>query len=388
MGMNEAALPVRAVLGNCEVRSVLGQGGGGISYLAYDLQLEREVVVKEHFPHSLCMRIPGEAEVQPLDAASYERSLGNFCREARILAGLNHPGVVKVHDIFQASGTAYMVMEYVEGESLSEWMSAHAQEPALVESLLVSLLDALAYIHGSEVLHRDVKPANIIVREDNSPVLIDFGAALLGDPQSTLTLVGSPGYAPPEQFQPHGSVGPWSDLYALAHSFIALISAEHLKNYRHAFVQALLKAGSPTISERYADAAAWKKRLLPRGHRLGWVWLLVWAGGVAIGLIGMTLLPKQAPGSAMNAADETPPPSVATAATATKPSSQENTNDAVLTRQAQKRYAEYIGQLEKLYEKALAGEMTREEMEQRAQRLRNDYIRYLESLTARARDSK
>ena len=93
-------------MGNYEIRAVLGHGGGGISYLAYDTQLEREVVLKEHFPRTLCMRRKGDAEVLPVDESDYARSLAAFCREARILAGLNHPGVVKVHDIFQAAGTA------------------------------------------------------------------------------------------------------------------------------------------------------------------------------------------------------------------------------------------------------------------------------------------
>ena len=97
-----AALPQGTLLGHCEVREVLGRGGGGISYRAYDAHLEREVVIKEHFPPTLCFRVPGEAMVQSVSEDSYARSIAAFCREARILAGVNHPGVVKVHDIFQA----------------------------------------------------------------------------------------------------------------------------------------------------------------------------------------------------------------------------------------------------------------------------------------------
>ncbi len=131
-----ATLPERTVLGGYEIRSVLGQGGCGISYLAYDRQLEREIVIKEHFPQGLCWRASGQADVQPIEAQDYERSLNNFCREARILAGLNHPAVVKVYDIFLASGTAYMVMEYVEGENLGDWLSSHVDSTALVEQVL------------------------------------------------------------------------------------------------------------------------------------------------------------------------------------------------------------------------------------------------------------
>ena len=124
--MTTPTLPERAVLGSCEIRAVLGQGGGGISYLAYDRALEREVVIKEHFPMGLCLRPEGCAEVEPLDEGLYNRALATFCREARILAGLNHPNVVKVHDIFEGSGTAYLVMEYVEGSTLKEWLPSHA----------------------------------------------------------------------------------------------------------------------------------------------------------------------------------------------------------------------------------------------------------------------
>ena len=265
--MTSVALPERAVLGNYEIRAVLGHGGGGISYLAYDTQLEREVVLKEHFPRTLCMRRKGDAEVLPVDESDYARSLAAFCREARILAGLNHPGVVKVHDIFQAAGTAYMVMEYVEGESLQVWLEAHAAEPPLVEQVLQQLLLSLDYIHSCGVLHRDVKPGNIVVKEGHVPVLIDFGAAMLGEAEATHTLVGSPGYAPPEQFQPHGNIGPWSDLYALAHSFLACIPREAMKQYRAVWVQSLLRAGEQMADKRFASAAEWSLVLQKKGGK-------------------------------------------------------------------------------------------------------------------------
>lgn len=272
--MNAAPLPERTVLGVYEIRSVLGRGGGGVSYKAYDSQLERAVVLKEHLPHGLCTRLPGMADVQATEDEAYERSLDHFCREARILAGLSHPGVVQVHDIFMASNTAYMVMEYVEGASLADWLPERAQEFAHVERVLQSLLEILGYIHRCGVLHRDIKPGNIIVREDDTPVLIDFGAAMLGAPETTLTLVGSPGYAPPEQFRPHGEVGPWSDLYALAHTFLALIPVESLKRYRCSFSQSLMKAARPLITERYADAAAWLADMRSKGARLRWPFIV------------------------------------------------------------------------------------------------------------------
>lgn len=270
-----AALPLLTRLGHCEIRQLLGQGGGGISYLAYDENLEREVVIKEHFPPSLCYRLPGTAAVQPVSAADYERSLASFCREARILAGLNHPGIVKVYDIFQASGTAYMVMEYVEGDRLTEWLPAHAGEVQLVTGVLDSLLAALEYLHSHEVLHRDIKPSNIIMRNGTQPVLIDFGAAMLGTPPTTITLVGTPGYAAPEQFHQHGKVGPWSDLYALAHSVAKLIPPLVLKRYPSRFVKALKRAGEDDIACRYSSAAAWAASLEKERGAFGWILVIM-----------------------------------------------------------------------------------------------------------------
>lgn len=280
-----AALPLRTRLGHCEIRGLLGQGGGGISYLAYDAHLEREVVIKEHFPPTLCFRVPGTADVQPVSAGGYERSLAAFCREARILAGLNHPGVVKVYDIFQASGTAYMVMEYVEGERLAEWLPAHAADAAKVTEVLKLLLAALEYLHAHEVLHRDIKPSNIIIRGESQPVLIDFGAAMLGTPPTTITLVGTPGYAAPEQFQQHGQVGPWSDLYALSHSFAKHIPGRALRRYPRRFVSALQRAGMPQWEQRYSRADEWLKRLGARGSvpvRLLLLFLCFVLGGVIV----------------------------------------------------------------------------------------------------------
>lgn len=280
---------------------MLGQGGGGISYLAFDRQLEREVVIKEHFPQDLCRRFPGSAEVQPTDAAGYARSLHHFCREARILAGLNHPGIVKVYDIFQASDTAYMVMEYVEGESLATWLAAHAGNARMVQGVLVNLLAALEYAHGCEVFHRDVKPSNIVVRGDDFPVLIDFGVARLGLPETTtLTLVGSPGYAPPEQYLPHGNIGPWSDLYALAYCFLACIPADLLKRYPKRFVQSLHRAANPDIALRFSSAAAWRAQLRPTRHLQYAAW----------GVLGLCMLAGAAVlgGWLMQGVSEPPPP--------------------------------------------------------------------------------
>ena len=281
---NSPALPEKTVLGSCEIRTLLGQGGGGISYLAYDRALEREVVIKEHFPMGLCMRAEGSAEVEPLDEILYPRSLSTFCREARILAGLNHPNVVKVHDIFEGSGTAYLVMEYVEGSTLKEWMPSHAGDVSAVQRVLEQLLHTLHYLHGNSVLHRDIKPGNIIIREDGIPIIIDFGSAHLGTANHTLTPVGSPGYAAPEQFSPGGRVGAWSDLYALAQCFIHLLPEEQKKRYPRRFLKSLQKAAAPEAAHRYRTATEWLEAL--RSPSRNRAFLLILATLLAGGLIG------------------------------------------------------------------------------------------------------
>lgn len=258
-----AALPAKTVLGNYEIRSVLGQGGGGISYLAFDRSLEREVVIKEHFPVGLCRRAANSAEVLPEDEEMYTRSLHIFCKEARILAGLNHPNVVKVHDIFEGTGTAYLLMEYIEGRTLKDYLPQHAGNIEDSQHILEQLLHTLHYLHGNSIVHRDIKPSNIIIRENGQPVIIDFGSAHLGTIDHTLTPVGSPGFAAPEQFSPGGRVGAWSDLFALANCFLHLIPEKHKQRYPQSFLKTLQKAASAEIDARYPDAETWLRELAP-----------------------------------------------------------------------------------------------------------------------------
>lgn len=250
-------LPPHTLLGSCELCCVLGRGGGGISYLAFDTVLQRPVVLKEHFPAGLCTRQKGSAEVEALEAELYVKSLATFCREARLQADLNHPNVVKVHDIFEASGTAYIIMDYAEGRTLSNWLPAHAADYPAVRNVLCKLLQTLDYLHHNHVLHRDVKPSNIIVRPNGEPLLLDFGSAHSGAVYSTLTAVGSPGYAAPEQFSPHGRSGPWSDLYGLAQSFLQLLPEDARRHYPRSFMAPLLQAAQPEPKVRPQSAAAW-----------------------------------------------------------------------------------------------------------------------------------
>ena len=205
----------------------LGAGGFGITYLAEDQQLNRRVAVKEYLPRGLGRR-GSDGTVGPRSVAAsadYRWGLDRFLGEARVLAKLDHPQVVRVYRAFEAFGTAYMVMANVEGRSLAEELRSVGR---LGENQLREILDGLTQglvaVHENRMLHRDIKPQNVMLRTaDDSPVLIDFGAARrpemwqrvgLGKLRG-LTTVLTAGYSPIEQYGKGGDQGPWTDIYAL-----------------------------------------------------------------------------------------------------------------------------------------------------------------------------
>jgi hypothetical protein len=221
-----SALPAGTRLHEFEVRRLLGVGGFGIVYLAFDHALEREVAIKEYMPASLVGRTETLAVSlrSDSDAEVFALGLRSFVNEARLLARFDHPSLIKVHRFFEANGTAYMAMPVLHGRTLKQLrLAPQPGEPALDEArlraLLGPLLGALEKLHEAGVYHRDVAPDNIVVEPDGRPVLLDFGAArrVIGDRTQTLTAILKPAYAPVEQYAEAGSVkqGPWTDLYAL-----------------------------------------------------------------------------------------------------------------------------------------------------------------------------
>ena len=223
--MNETqhrlALPQGTRIGDFEFHRVLGQGGFGITYLGWNHALDIPVAIKEYLPADLATRerdlsvVPQSSQA----AADFQWGLDRFIDEARILARFQHPNIVRVHHFFQANRTAYIVMEYAEGETLSAYLN---RKGVLTESelkaILHPILDGLEEVHQADFLHRDIKPGNIIIRDkDESPVLIDFGAArqAIGAKSRSVTSIVTPGYAPIEQYSSRGDQGPWTDIYAL-----------------------------------------------------------------------------------------------------------------------------------------------------------------------------
>lgn len=203
------------------IEKVIDQGSFGITYLATDTNLKRQVAIKEYLPVDLAMR-EIDSSVQPIAHDRQEMycwGLERFIEEARALAKFKHPNVVRVHHVFEANNTAYMVMEYEQGESFSDLIySGKIGDEKWLLNLLLALLDGLEHVHEAGFIHRDIKPANLQVRFDDSPVLLDFGSArmALGTQTRTLTTLVSPGYAPYEQYSTEwGRQGPWTDIYAL-----------------------------------------------------------------------------------------------------------------------------------------------------------------------------
>jgi len=224
------ALPQGTVLRDSyRIESVLGSGGFAITYLGSHTGLDQKVAIKEYMPDQFAVREEDRATVRPRSDAGddYKHGLRRFAEEARTLAKFRHPGIVPVTDIFEENGTAYMVMEYVEGESLHQHLArvGTLDEPAF-RTIFDPILAALAEVHANGILHRDIKPANIYVRADGSPVLLDFGNSreALGTKARSLTVALTPGYAPSEQYSSRGKQGPWTDIYSLGATMYASIA--------------------------------------------------------------------------------------------------------------------------------------------------------------------
>ena len=218
------ALPPGTRLGEFEITGLVGEGGFGIVYLAYDHSLQRRVALKEYMPSALAARTQGMtvAVRSARHKETFEAGLRSFVNEARLLAQFDHPSLVKVYRFWEANGTAFMVMPFYEGPTLKQALKTMNGPPRQdwLERLLAQLLDALEIIHRENCFHRDIAPDNILLLKDGRPLLLDFGAArrVIGDMTQALTVILKPGYAPLEQYAevPHMKQGAWTDIYALA----------------------------------------------------------------------------------------------------------------------------------------------------------------------------
>ena len=219
---NVQALSPGTRLGDYRLDAMIGHGGFGITYRAFDTQLAKVVAIKEYLPLECAIR-HSDGSVVPRGARLIEDftwGRERFLDEARALARFRHPHIVPVLRYFEANDTAYTVMEFEDGKNVAELLREPGRRlPADdVRRLVIGLLSGLGAVHAQGFLHRDIKPANVIIRRDGVPVLVDFGAArqAMGGRTRTLTSVLTPQYAPIEAFALDGKQGAWSDIYSAA----------------------------------------------------------------------------------------------------------------------------------------------------------------------------
>ena len=226
-------LPAGTRLQDYRILRVLAAGGFSFVYLAHDAN-ERPVAIKEYLPSTLALRVNGAGQLQgaaqvPSDhLALFRAGMKCFFEEAGALARLSHPNVIRVLDIFRANDTVYLVMRYERGRALNEHLRALTGPVSelWMRNTFAQLLDGLREVHTAKLLHLDIKPANIYLRNDGTPLLIDFGAArqVLSAEGMKLPPLYTPGFAAPEMHDRRDQLGPWSDIYSIGATMYACLS--------------------------------------------------------------------------------------------------------------------------------------------------------------------
>ena len=212
-------------VGGYRVVRKLASGGFGVVYLAVGSDGQR-VAIKEYLPASLVERAPGAMvpAADPEKLSLYRLGLKSFFEEGRSLAQISHPSVVSVLNFFRENETVYMVMNYLEGASLQEFIMTARElkrkkifRESTIRSLFDEILQGLRVVHQHKMLHLDIKPANLFITDDDKPILIDFGAAreVLGQQDKRFRPMYTPGFAAPEMYKRDASFGPWTDIYAV-----------------------------------------------------------------------------------------------------------------------------------------------------------------------------
>jgi len=287
---NLAALPAGTRLAeDYRIERVLGAGGFGITYLAEEVPLARMVTIKEYFPVDFAIR-DAKQGAQPRSqdcTGDYQWGLDRFLDEARTLARFDHPNIVRVYRFFREANSGFIVLHYEDGKSFKAWLKALGRAPRQheLDRVVPPLLDALALIHGSDFLHRDIAPDNIIIRNDGSPVLIDFGSARsdIAQHSRTVSALVKPGYSPYEQYATNArQQGPWTDIYSLGATLYQAVTGKRppdapsrmvademvpardaaISSYRPGFLSAIDTALALDITARPRSIDAWRKQLM------------------------------------------------------------------------------------------------------------------------------
>jgi Protein kinase domain len=218
------ALSIGTRLSDFEITEIIGEGGFGTVYLAFDHSLQRTVAIKEYMPAALAERNDNQS-VKPSSEAHkdpFEAGLKSFINEARLLAQFDHSALIKVYQFWEQNKTAYMAMRYYEGQTLKSVINNEPEciNETWLKSMLKPVLDALDVLYSKQILHRDISPDNIMIQKNGDAVLLDFGAArkIIGNMTQAITVILKPGYAPLEQYAEDArmQLGPWTDIYALS----------------------------------------------------------------------------------------------------------------------------------------------------------------------------
>lgn len=223
------SLPIGYRLQDYTITRVLSSGGFSFVYLAEEKD-KNIVAIKEYMPTGLALRNEGVTVQldQHGDSATFKYGLKSFFEEGLTLAKIDHKNIVRVTNFFRANNTVYMVMQYERGKSLQDYILSNKNGVVpenFVRRVFAELLNGLREVHAHKLLHLDIKPANIYIRIDGSPVLLDFGSArqTLAEKQSSIPLSYTPGFAPPEQYNDSKNLGPWSDIYSIGASMYACL---------------------------------------------------------------------------------------------------------------------------------------------------------------------
>ncbi|MEM6497816.1 MAG: serine/threonine-protein kinase, partial [Pseudomonadota bacterium] len=281
--MSASHLPIGQVIKDFEITQVLGQGGFGVTYLGIDLSRKSLVAIKEHFPSSLAVRDPhGGVQAKSPDLEMiFQKTRDDFYSEAHLLSRFPHDALPRFRRLIEGQGTAYLVMDFEKGETLRKW--ANAQSPQNLEQDLLHVLDAicdaLQLLHRNGVYHRDIKPDNIIVRTDGSPVLIDFGIAhdaLRAQRRATALpdlVLATEGFSPIEQYSSDAG-GPWSDVYSISATCYDVLAHNRLIDARRRAqaqerrepdpLPPIANASAVPISPQFASAISAGMAISPR----------------------------------------------------------------------------------------------------------------------------
>lgn len=220
------ALPIGTKLNDkIIIGRVMGKGGFGVTYLGYDLRMDKTIAIKEYYPNGIAYRAPGGTEISindPKSEETFEKGAEKFYAEAEMVSQFNgNPNIVSVYDYFRANNTVYLVMEFIQGITLKNYIKKHGRlSDGQALFVMEKIAAALSITHSAGVLHRDISPDNIMICRDGKIKLIDFGAArqILEESSSNLTVVMKHGYTPIEQYTKKGRQGAWTDIYSLGAS--------------------------------------------------------------------------------------------------------------------------------------------------------------------------